>query len=355
MLPSPPILTEGRFVTLWQAYTQANSIVIDPEWTSYEGRPISLGALHRDVFGYGGFRRVTAADGWAVIGARIGFVHYPAHDTAPAKCTPALAQRLQAVYAKYLVAFDQEYWSLWINWLAKGNSAQGGHGALTPQPPGTAQPNIQGTLGQTQVNGGMGVNHPPQAGPSFIAQDSINRAEKFIDDLRRSWAESWDLDTAPTYHIPESQKELYNNTSGRLISQLDDLERQLPVFHAIVPLGDNVRTLLVISIAARYQNEQLSATKPRFILDLHTVQSTLWTVTKTLAGYKNIMMAREAHIRSVQAALHTQRPPQSQPPGRIAMQVVDNVKNDEEAVIEDMIEQLKQAKFTGIGVACGLP
>ncbi|KAI0048987.1 hypothetical protein FA95DRAFT_977142 [Auriscalpium vulgare] len=344
MHPSPPSLTQDQVDRLWRSYLNTYNIAIDQAWTSYEGRRIDLAALQWTVSGLGGYERVTSAaasDGWAVIGASLGFVHFPAHDAVPAKCAPALAQRLQAVYAKYLVAFDQAYRASWAKHLAECKCAQDGRGTPTPQPT-AAQQNVHGAQGmrRPQANGGIGgqLNHPPHAGPSSTP-NAVNKAEQPIHDVQRSWAASKNLDVAPTHQISASQKEQYNDTLGRLISQLDELERQLPLYHAFVRNEDTVRKILAISVTARYQSEQLSTANPRFILDMKSVRVLLQQVASANARFKNAMItAREPYIRTVHgAALPTQQPPQSHSPGRVAWRYVENDQYDEEAFVERML------------------
>ena len=46
---------------------------------------------------------------WSVIGARMGFVSFPASENEPATSGPGVAQRLAQVYKEYVAGFDQVY------------------------------------------------------------------------------------------------------------------------------------------------------------------------------------------------------------------------------------------------------
>ncbi|KAH9945481.1 uncharacterized protein BXZ73DRAFT_38314 [Epithele typhae] len=93
----------------------------------FEGRDIDLYQLHCEVITQGTFQTVSNLPGrapgyipypfeqvkqkdlWPVIGARMGWVHFPGTDTEPGRAGPALASHLEHIYTEFLKEFDNQY------------------------------------------------------------------------------------------------------------------------------------------------------------------------------------------------------------------------------------------------------
>ncbi|KAI0714422.1 hypothetical protein C8T65DRAFT_644276 [Cerioporus squamosus] len=75
----------------------------------FEDRPIDLHQLHVEVMNAGSYRIVNQKDLWPVIGAKLGFVHFPGNENEPGRAGPALAAHLEHIYKEFLLEFDQQY------------------------------------------------------------------------------------------------------------------------------------------------------------------------------------------------------------------------------------------------------
>ena len=53
--------------------------------------------------------QVDQKDLWPVIGAKLGFVHFPGNGNEPGKAGPALAAHLEHIYKEFLLDFDTQY------------------------------------------------------------------------------------------------------------------------------------------------------------------------------------------------------------------------------------------------------
>jgi hypothetical protein len=105
----PPPLEKARFENAYKSWVATKNMKHDMRLMNVEGRQIDLYALHMHVMQEGGVSKVQNQELWAVIGARMGFVHFAASDAEPAKSGPGVAQRLAAVYKEYLMPFDLMY------------------------------------------------------------------------------------------------------------------------------------------------------------------------------------------------------------------------------------------------------
>ncbi|KAI9512947.1 hypothetical protein F5148DRAFT_559957 [Russula earlei] len=102
-----PPLSEDGFKRTFARFTSTGPSGCD---LIIEGRQINLWALHKAVFLRNGFDSVTTNDEWPVIGAALGFPSFTGGDAGqPARCAPAVALRLQQIYAEVLRHFDQAY------------------------------------------------------------------------------------------------------------------------------------------------------------------------------------------------------------------------------------------------------
>ncbi|KAG6820314.1 hypothetical protein H0H93_002401 [Arthromyces matolae] len=104
-----PPLEKSRFDNAYKSFCSNKKLNLDPRMINFEGRDIDLYMLHTHVMQEGGYQKVQHQDLWSVIGGRMGFVHFAASETEPAKAGPGLAQRLAQVYREYLLNFDQVY------------------------------------------------------------------------------------------------------------------------------------------------------------------------------------------------------------------------------------------------------
>jgi hypothetical protein len=105
----PPPLEKARFENAYKSWVATKNMKHDIRLMNVEGRQIDLYALHMHVMQEGGASKVQNQELWAVIGARMGFVHFAGSDAEPAKSGPGVAQRLAAVYKEYLMPFDLMY------------------------------------------------------------------------------------------------------------------------------------------------------------------------------------------------------------------------------------------------------
>ncbi|KAL0954744.1 hypothetical protein HGRIS_003696 [Hohenbuehelia grisea] len=104
-----PHLQKPSFEGTYGNFCKSRNIQHDQRVMQLDGRQIDLHMLHMEVMKEGGASKVIQKDAWAVIGARMGFVQFPASDTEPARSGPAIAERIAHVYKEYLQAFDTMY------------------------------------------------------------------------------------------------------------------------------------------------------------------------------------------------------------------------------------------------------
>ena len=84
-----------------------------------------------------------------MIGARLGWVHFPGTETEPGRAGPALALHLERIYTEFLADFDQQYLRQLMNHrrlimqqqaakqMANANLENGVHSQNRPQGPQT--------------------------------------------------------------------------------------------------------------------------------------------------------------------------------------------------------------------------
>ncbi|KAL6307583.1 hypothetical protein BKA93DRAFT_82502 [Sparassis latifolia] len=97
----PPLPVE-IFSVWYKSFCTENNIVHIPALMSHDGHQIDLYALHVAVVNAGFYNRVAQNDQWPVIGAKLGFVQFPASNSEPAKSGPGVAQHVEDVYEQYL-------------------------------------------------------------------------------------------------------------------------------------------------------------------------------------------------------------------------------------------------------------
>lgn len=106
--PIAPLETQ-KFRDTYGNFCQRRGVTLDERALNISDRSIDLHALHSEVTKEGGYTNVTRKDLWAVIGARMGFVHFHANGQEPAKASSNVAQHLSHVYRQYLKDFDDLY------------------------------------------------------------------------------------------------------------------------------------------------------------------------------------------------------------------------------------------------------
>ncbi|KAL4268282.1 ARID domain-containing protein [Pleurotus pulmonarius] len=169
MVTLPPPLQKPRFDETYGNFCKSRNVNHDPRMLSVDGRTIDLHMLHRQVLLEGGIGKVNQKDLWAVIGARMGFVSFPASDTEPAKSGPAVAGQLAHVYKEYLAAFDMLYIQSVIEQKKKQMIQQ--NQLNQNQNQGNGHPN--GGPGGPESSGAGGLNigaMNPQQRPSLTPQ-----------------------------------------------------------------------------------------------------------------------------------------------------------------------------------------
>ncbi|KAF9474670.1 hypothetical protein BDN70DRAFT_772213, partial [Pholiota conissans] len=102
-------LDKGRFDAAFKSFCQKRQLRVEPRATTIDGRQVDLHQLHREIIQEGGMNIVDQKDMWAVIGARLGFNHFPGSEAEPARSGPVVAQQLQHMYKLYLLMFDSWY------------------------------------------------------------------------------------------------------------------------------------------------------------------------------------------------------------------------------------------------------
>ncbi|GJJ15421.1 hypothetical protein Clacol_009698 [Clathrus columnatus] len=70
---------------------------------------VQLHQLFLEVMERGANAAVTQNNAWAIIGASLGFVQFPANGGEPARSSTHIAQHLQYIYQKYLFPYEQMY------------------------------------------------------------------------------------------------------------------------------------------------------------------------------------------------------------------------------------------------------
>ncbi|KAG5220113.1 ARID domain-containing protein [Salix suchowensis] len=190
MVTLPPPLQKPRFDETYGNFCKSRNVNHDPRMLSVDGRTIDLHMLHRQVLLEGGIGKVNQKDLWAVIGARMGFVSFPASDTEPAKSGPAVAGQLAHVYKEYLAAFDMLYIQSVIEQKKKQmiqqnqlnqNQNQGNAHPNSGPPAGPGGP--EGGVGGAMNIGAMNPQQRPSLTPQHM-QMMVQYASRSAAELR---------------------------------------------------------------------------------------------------------------------------------------------------------------------------
>jgi hypothetical protein len=194
-IPLPPPLDKSKFEESYAAFRRSRPIKQDERLMRVDNRPIDLHALHYNVLSEGGIKKarfsilplvtainqvlqVTAREMWPIIGARMGFVQFPASDTEPAKAGPGVAQQLQHLYTECLATFDNIYVASvfqkkgFFPPQAGASGLQGNHNAAN-------SPQINNNPPPTQGNNGSPGNNMPGA-----SQVNMVRPQRYCDRIR---------------------------------------------------------------------------------------------------------------------------------------------------------------------------
>ncbi|KZT29950.1 hypothetical protein NEOLEDRAFT_1127859 [Neolentinus lepideus HHB14362 ss-1] len=102
-------LEAQKFRETYTNFRNKKGITLDERMLKINDRSVDLHALHAEVIKEGGGNSVNQKDMWAVIGAKMGFIQFPATAREPAKAGPGVAQQLAHVYTLYLKDFDDLY------------------------------------------------------------------------------------------------------------------------------------------------------------------------------------------------------------------------------------------------------
>ncbi|GJJ08450.1 hypothetical protein Clacol_002668 [Clathrus columnatus] len=111
--PSPtgvdPNADKAAFDTNLKVVLDRQNITIDSRDLVIDTQEVQLHQLFSEVMERGANAAVTQNNAWAVIGASLGFVQFPANGGEPARSSTHIAVHLQHLYQKYLFPYEQMY------------------------------------------------------------------------------------------------------------------------------------------------------------------------------------------------------------------------------------------------------
>ncbi|THH14328.1 hypothetical protein EW146_g5989 [Bondarzewia mesenterica] len=133
--------------------------------------------------------------------------------------------------------------------------------------------------------------------PRLPTEEDLQNATKYIESYTEGWKKSRNLDDFPSQHVPKEGLFIYNQVLDKLIQAIEDLEPNLPMYHAVVKNELAIHKLLVICITAQYQHQQCSKAHPRFIFNLNMLRGLLMQVQNAHQGFGQVLSALGAGAR----------------------------------------------------------